>query len=78
MTKPHFLLWPKCYQKLTTLEEEQWLLRALDASLSSFSTEVEKSETLRSIVFFLRDDFSDILLIHSQRPIWRSFRLSCY
>lgn len=47
LAKPHFLLWQRCYQKLTTREEEQWLLRALEAALSYFKAYVEKLEHLR-------------------------------
>ena len=46
-TKPHFLLWNKCYQKLTTLEEELWLLRALEVGISHFRADIRKSEVLR-------------------------------
>lgn len=45
--KPHFLLWQKCYQKLNTVEEETWFLRALQAGLSFFTGEFSKSEILR-------------------------------
>lgn len=44
-TKPSFLLWEKVYQKLTSVEEERWLLRALRAALVVLKS--EKSEHLR-------------------------------
>ncbi|KIJ51382.1 hypothetical protein M422DRAFT_43931 [Sphaerobolus stellatus SS14] len=47
-TKPHFLLWSKCYQKATTIEEETWFLRALEVGITHFKAEIKKSDVLRS------------------------------
>lgn len=46
-TKPSFLLWDKVYQKLTSAEDEVWLLRALNAALSALKAELKKNESLR-------------------------------
>jgi len=45
--KQSFLLWDKVYQKITDEGEEKWLLRAIDACLQYFPTELSKSEALR-------------------------------
>ncbi len=45
--KPSFLLWDKVYQKATDPEDEKWLLRACDAALLFFRSEVAKNEVLR-------------------------------
>ncbi|KAF9479098.1 ARM repeat-containing protein [Pholiota conissans] len=46
--KQSFLLWDKVYQKVTSEEDERWLLRAADAALQYFSHDLTKNETLRS------------------------------
>ncbi|KAH9002519.1 ARM repeat-containing protein, partial [Lactarius deliciosus] len=45
--RPSFLVWDKIYQKLTGVEEETWLLRAVESMAIFFSSEVEKTEQLR-------------------------------
>lgn len=42
-SKPSFLFWEKVYQKLNTLEEETWLLRALLASLTVLKNEMKNA-----------------------------------
>lgn len=51
--KQSFLLWDKVYQKITDEGEEKWLLRAIDACLQYFPTELSKSEALRYVVDYL-------------------------
>ncbi|KAH9007605.1 ARM repeat-containing protein [Lactarius deliciosus] len=46
--RPSFLVWDKIYQKLTGVEEETWLLRAVESMAIFFSSEVEKTEQLRT------------------------------
>ncbi|KAH9175038.1 ARM repeat-containing protein [Lactarius sanguifluus] len=46
--RPSFLVWDKIYQKLTGVEEETWLLRAVESTAIFFSSEVEKAEQLRT------------------------------
>ncbi|KAF9471327.1 hypothetical protein BDN70DRAFT_939027 [Pholiota conissans] len=46
--KQSFLLWDKAYQKVTSEEDERWLLRAADVALQYFSHDLAKNETLRS------------------------------
>ena len=46
-TKPSFLLWDKVYQKITDVEDENWFLRACNATLQYFKSELGKSENLR-------------------------------
>ena len=48
-SRPSFLVWDKVYQRLTDVEEETWLLRALESTTIFFSSEVEKAEQLRSV-----------------------------
>ncbi|KZT22524.1 ARM repeat-containing protein [Neolentinus lepideus HHB14362 ss-1] len=48
--KPAFLFWDKVYQKLTTVEEETWFLRACEVSLTYLQTEIIKSQNLSSQV----------------------------
>lgn len=45
--KPSFLMWDKVYQKITDMDDETWLLRAIDLVLDRLSTELTKSENLR-------------------------------
>lgn len=45
--KPSFLLWDKVYRKLTTAQEETWLLRALEAVLLSEEDKITKDQALR-------------------------------
>ncbi|KAN0130768.1 ARM repeat-containing protein [Lactarius tabidus] len=47
-SRPSFLVWDKVYQKLTDVEEETWLLRAVESTALFFSPEVEKVEQLRT------------------------------
>ncbi|KAI0657693.1 ARM repeat-containing protein [Cubamyces menziesii] len=47
-TKPSFLLWDKVYQKLTTEEEESWLLRAIEVVLPFFKAEFLRNEQART------------------------------
>lgn len=47
--KQSFLLWDKVYQKITDEEEERWLLKACDAAMRYFATELGKSESLRYV-----------------------------
>jgi Generalcontrol nonderepressible 1 (Gcn1) N-terminal len=42
-------MWDKVYQKLTDVEEEAWLLRAVESTVAFFSTEVAKAEQLRFV-----------------------------
>lgn len=46
-SKPSFLLWDKVYQKVTDSEDEKWLLRASDATLQYFKSDLSKNESLR-------------------------------
>lgn len=46
-TKPSFLLWDKVYQKVTDVEDENWFLRACNATLQFFESELAKSENFR-------------------------------
>ncbi|KAF8627766.1 hypothetical protein AX17_006131 [Amanita inopinata Kibby_2008] len=46
--KPSFLLWDKVYQKVTDREDEKWFLRACDAALQCFKSELAKNELLRT------------------------------
>ncbi|KAI0800349.1 ARM repeat-containing protein [Fomes fomentarius] len=48
--KPSFLLWEKVYQKLTTEDEETWLLRATEAVLAFSKDEIVKSEHARTLL----------------------------
>ncbi|KAI0316101.1 ARM repeat-containing protein [Amylostereum chailletii] len=42
--KPSFVLWDKVYQKLTTPEEDEWLLRVTESILIYFNVELVKNE----------------------------------
>jgi hypothetical protein len=46
-SKPSFLLWEKIYRGVSNIEDETWLLRAIDMALTTFSVELDKSEALR-------------------------------
>lgn len=46
-------MWDKVYQKLTDVEEETWLLRAVESTALFFSSEVEKAEQLRFVYRFI-------------------------
>ncbi|KAH8110478.1 ARM repeat-containing protein [Phellopilus nigrolimitatus] len=46
-TKPSFLLWEKVYQKLSSAEDETWLLRALSAAFAALKSELKKNENIR-------------------------------
>ena len=48
-SKPSFLVWDKVYQKLTDVEEETWLLRAVESTATFFNAEVTKVEHLRFV-----------------------------
>ena len=48
--KPSFLVWDKVYQKLTDVEEEIWLLRAIESTATFFSAELEKFEQLQFVL----------------------------
>ncbi|EPQ55338.1 ARM repeat-containing protein [Gloeophyllum trabeum ATCC 11539] len=48
--KPAFLFWDKVYQKLSTLEEEVWFLRACEVSVIHLANEIVKSQALSSYV----------------------------
>lgn len=48
-SKPSFLVWDKVYQKLTDVEEETWILRAIESTATFFSAEVAKTEQLRFV-----------------------------
>ncbi|KAG8904625.1 translational activator of GCN4 [Tulasnella sp. 403] len=50
ITKPSFLLLDKVYQKLATVAEEEWLIRALESAVVRFQTELQNSEPLRALV----------------------------
>jgi hypothetical protein len=54
-SKPSFLVWDKVYQKLTDVEEETWLLRAVESTATFFSAEVEKAEQLRFVFRYVGD-----------------------
>ncbi|GBE83943.1 eIF-2-alpha kinase activator GCN1 [Sparassis crispa] len=43
-SKPSFLLWDKVYHRLNAVEDETWLLRASEASLSFFKDELIQNE----------------------------------
>ncbi|KAH9976102.1 ARM repeat-containing protein [Lactifluus volemus] len=45
--RPSFLVWDKVYQKLTDVEEEIWLLRAIESTATFFRAELEKFEQLQ-------------------------------
>jgi hypothetical protein len=45
-------VWDKVYQKLTDVEEETWLLRAVESTALFFSSEVEKAEQFRFVYRF--------------------------
>jgi Generalcontrol nonderepressible 1 (Gcn1) N-terminal len=47
-------VWDKVYQKLTDIEEEIWLLRAIESTAAFFSAEIEKAELPR-FVFDVRE-----------------------
>ncbi|SCV68098.1 BQ2448_219 [Microbotryum intermedium] len=49
--KPSFLLWDKVYRKATTVEEELWLLRALESVIIADATTADKDEALQSSLF---------------------------
>jgi Domain of unknown function (DUF3554). len=49
--KPSFLLWDKVYQRNTDIEDEKWLLNAIDVALRFFHSELSKSETFRSVIW---------------------------
>ena len=48
-TKPSFLLWEKVYKKTLDFEEEKWLIRACEATLTHCHAELEKSSSLRYV-----------------------------
>lgn len=48
-SKPSFLVWDKVYQKLTDVEEEIWLLRAVESTAAFFNAEIERAEQLRFV-----------------------------
>ncbi|KAG8940411.1 translational activator of GCN4, partial [Tulasnella sp. 419] len=45
--KPSFLLWDKVYHKLSTENDERWLLYALEAAMLHYSGELEKNGSVR-------------------------------
>ena len=47
--KPSFLLWDKVYQKISSLEEENWLLYAAEATLLYFNKELTQNEQAWSV-----------------------------
>jgi hypothetical protein len=54
-SKPSFLVWDKVYQKLTDVEEETWLLRAVESTATFFSAEVIEAEQLRFVFRYARN-----------------------
>ncbi|GJE94641.1 ARM repeat-containing protein [Phanerochaete sordida] len=48
--KPSFLLWEKVYQKLAEPEDQAWLLRAGEAVLSFYKSDIVKSEQTSAMV----------------------------
>ena len=54
-SKPSFLVWDKVYQKLTDVEEETWLLRAIESTATFFSAEVTNVEHLRFVFQYTGD-----------------------
>ncbi|KAI9068620.1 ARM repeat-containing protein [Trametes sanguinea] len=48
-SKPSFLLWEKAYQKLSSEDEELWLLRAAEATLPLFKDEFLRNEQARTL-----------------------------
>ncbi|KAI0060576.1 ARM repeat-containing protein [Artomyces pyxidatus] len=66
-SKPSFLLWDKVYQKLTSAEEEMWLLRAIESASIFYNTELTKNDHLRTQIglTFLH------LSVESQSPEFR-------
>ena len=42
-------MWDKVYQKLTEVEEEIWLLRAVESTAAFFTAEIDKAEQLRFV-----------------------------
>jgi len=51
-------VWDKVYQKLTDVEEEIWLLRAVESTAAFFNTEIEKAEQLRFVFHVLETSAS--------------------
>src|SRR5712691_6686991 len=54
-SKSSFLMWDKVYQKLTDVEEEAWLLRAIESTATFFSAEVTNVEHLRFVFRYTGD-----------------------
>src|SRR6266702_461794 len=52
-SRPSFLVWDKVYQKFTDVEEETWLLRAVESTAIFFSSEAEKAEQLRFVFRYI-------------------------
>jgi len=46
-SKPSFLVWDKVYTKLTTVDEEQWLTRALACTFMQGQADLLKNDSLR-------------------------------
>ncbi|CCM02945.1 uncharacterized protein FIBRA_05060 [Fibroporia radiculosa] len=71
-SKPSFLLWEKVYQKLGGIDEEIWLLRAVQASLVYFKNDVMRNEQARAMMglIFLH------LAVESQYPQVRRSTIS--
>jgi len=51
-------VWDKVYQKLTDVEEEIWLLRAVESTAAFFNAEIEKAEQLRFVFDMLETSAS--------------------
>ncbi|KAI0944136.1 hypothetical protein AcV7_002042 [Taiwanofungus camphoratus] len=49
-TKPSFLLWDKVYQKLSGIEDETWLLRAVETAFLYFKSELMRNEQARVMI----------------------------
>ena len=74
-TKPGFLVLEKVYNKLGTAEEETWLLRAIQATVGAFSTELEKSAVLRQVACCACH--SSLAHPRKQAVHWQRLALSC-
>jgi hypothetical protein len=54
-------VWDKVYQKLTDVEEEIWLLRAVESTAAFFNAEIEKAEQSRFVFDVLETSASRIV-----------------
>lgn len=52
-SKPSFLVWDKVYRKLAAVEDETWLLRAVEATILFFEAELKRNEQSRSVFMLI-------------------------